>query len=274
MAWADHDAGYLSVMADVLGPNPVTCSLSHQCLDRPAIANFLNRSFIVRTGLDTTVNVMSAVDDTNVVFGNHAFAPGRSRLGPAICTLDSAIYVAWIDADTNHVMLWKMGDAQATDLNETSLSAPALVGVANEQDNEEGPTIAWVGSDSLRQINMLLFNSGLKVTFPTIGPDGATSSSGPSLTSFESDGFLFWILGWPGLPGGSDGRNHLNIIYVQAPLGPAEDKRTVQQWSSTGPAILQAATDPADPTDPLVAWVDDSGQINLANFNKLPVITT
>jgi hypothetical protein len=268
MAWADHDTNYLSVMADVLG-YPVTCSLAHQCLDRPAIANDGNKNFIAWTGQDHAVNVMSAVDGTNVVFGNKSVAPGRSNLGPAICTFGSAIYVAWIEAATNHVMLWKMGEPQPTDLNETSLSAPALIGIITP--DEDGPTIAWAGSDNLRQLNIRIFNSGQKATYPTNGPNGATTSFGPSLAAVRgSDGNLLWILGWTGFPGGPDGRNHLNIMFVQQELNSADGKRTVLPWSSTGPAILQTGA----PDGPLVAWVDDGGMINLANYNHLQVIPT
>jgi hypothetical protein len=266
-------------MQDILSNGPQSMSLSHRCIDRPALAfddtrGGDHRLYLAWTGDDQSINVMSSTG--GLVFSGRKILPGRSRFGPGIAAVDGRPIVAWTDTNTGEVLMMNGLDADIFPTGETSIAAPAL-GLLH-QFASEPLILAWTGTDPDQRLNVKVgeeppFPPRTKTTLDASGPNAATSDSGPSLDfKVGPGGAGFLVLGWTGRPGGEDHDTHLNIIF-SAEFSIFSQRRTVAPISRGGLAVIDAFRQ-AD-GDMLAAWVDKSSpdaRVNTAAYNSLPVI--
>jgi hypothetical protein len=280
MAWQDLE-GRIAIMADVLGPQPVTVSLANRCMDRPALTrdSVTGTWFLAWTAMDQTVNVMSS--DNGLVFSDWVRLPGRSMFSPAIAGVHGTPVVAWTDADTSELkMVNGLGSQVVTFTNgssgspETSFAAPALAFFSATDSGfpDEPLVIAWTGTNAEHQLNVSSSDfrgfppNGTKTTLPSDGSVAATSDNGPSL-AFKTgfDGSLM-VMGWSGV----FGSNYLNVVFT-GDFRLFSDKATFDQASDMGIAVVDA-TRAAD-GDVFIAWTSDLG-IHTAHSRDLPVRPT
>lgn len=259
IAWAATDfSAHLNVMArGADGSWTQKVSLPETTASTPALAAGGGRVFLAwaEKSWGSPLSLKSTADPGLQIWDDKITFRESSLAGPALALGDGRLYLAWTGFDKRlNLMSWDVSSpswSPKVTLRETSSNEPWLA------FHDGTLYVLWCGTDRLRSLNAI-----------EVAPDGGvgeritlneTSPHHPALAT-GADGLP--RLAWTG-----DGNKFLNVaVFGAAPpdgllAGPA-DKRTLEETSSTGPALCAFQDTIA------IAWKATglTGALNVAAF--------
>jgi hypothetical protein len=223
----------------------------------PALAAGLGgRLFVAWTGMDTRLNLATTSNGRTVT--EKLVLEDRSARGPALAADDGVLYLAWVGLDGR----LNVGRTTALAAGFTRLSETGKPGWGLTATTEVAPALAVGGGrvvvafrDADQRIGVMwaatsatTFAERDRVTLPEQTPFG------PALAFVEGRLLLSWT--------GNDGR--LNLAEV-APDGALAGKRTLDERSAAGPALVGRRSSGAAAPDLHLFWsgTDDRTRLNV-----------